>query len=92
MTQLVKTVLVVKAKLQTQPAAGRRWLNEVACDLDSFDEMLDGGPDLSESFVVIHVNLFVLESAHEPFGFGIIIRVAGATNVIWILFSCNTAT
>ena len=48
--------------------------------IDRFDEMLDRGQHLGERFVVIHVNLFVLERAHEPFGFGIVIGIAGAAH------------
>ena len=48
--------------------------------VNCFDEMLDRGAHLGERFIVIHVDLFVLERAHEAFGFGVVIRIAGAAH------------
>src|SRR5215203_6923478 len=42
--------------------------------------MLDRGAHLSERFIVVHVDLFVLERAHEALGFGVVIRIAGAAH------------
>ena len=42
--------------------------------------MLDRGTYLGECFVVVHVDLFLLERAHETLSFGIIIRIAGAAH------------
>ena len=48
--------------------------------VNRIDEMLDRGAHLGDCFVVVQVDLFVLERAHEALGFGIVIRVAGAAH------------
>lgn len=48
--------------------------------VNCFDEMLDRGAHLGERFIVIHVDRFILERAHEALGVGVVIRDCRCTH------------
>ena len=48
--------------------------------VDCFNEVLYRSSHLGKGVIVVQVDLFVLQGAHESFGFGIVIRIANATH------------
>lgn len=43
-------------------------------------KMRDRMSHFSEGFIVVDINLFVLQGPHKPFGFGVIIWIAGTAH------------